>query len=155
MTQMTQKNNTKSDVSGNTRKRNWAFTLNNYTELDIKYILDTFAHEKLYIFQEEIGKNNTKHLQGTVGFLNAKSFKVVRKIIPRGHWEIVRKLKNSIRYCNKKDTKNGKQWKKNVDKYLLKNEHKKQIIPTEEQLSIIKKKIHDKMMKDSKLLRSI
>lgn len=61
--------------SGNTRRpplrKNWPFTLNNYTEEHIKSIIGSLDHRSVwkYTFQEEIGEEKeTPHLQGFVQF---------------------------------------------------------------------------------------
>ncbi len=116
---MTQADTKKSDGLGNSRNRNWAFTTNNYTKEDIEVLLTQFTLAKLYIFQEETGENGTRHLQGTVGYANARSFKSMRKLHPGTHWEKCINLAASCRYCNKEDTRTGEQWKLDVDKYLI------------------------------------
>lgn len=93
------------------RARSWCFTVNNYTDEDI----DTLTHHfleiyktKKYIFQEEIGKNDTPHLQGVVNFVNPQSFNAMKKISPTAHWEICRNLPAALNYCSKEDTRAGK-----------------------------------------------
>lgn len=98
--------------SGNTktppvRARNWFFTLNNYTEQDIKDLQEMKSGE--YLFQEEKGKNGTPHLQGIVAFPNAISFESAKRHIgTKAHIEVSKDLKASVLYCKKEETRIGK-----------------------------------------------
>lgn len=87
------------------KSRNWQFTLNNYTEEEIKTI-QVCGHE--YIFQEETGLQGTKHLQGGLFCKNAISFYSIKKIIPRGHIEVCKNKFATINYCQKGETRTGK-----------------------------------------------
>ena len=88
-----------------TKSRGYCFTINNYTEEDIKNMTCVDAE---YVFQEETGNNGTKHLQGFVYFKNAVSFNSVKKIHGSAHWEAAKKPKLAcIRYCSKTDTRTG------------------------------------------------
>ncbi len=120
MTQITQEKTRILNPICNTRNRVWVFTLNNYTENDIKYLLTQFTHAFLYAFQEELGNLGTPHLQGIVKWKNAKSFKSMRKLLSKAHWEPCKNLKASILYCLKEKTRNGRSWKKNTEKYIAK-----------------------------------
>lgn len=83
------------------RKRNWVFTINNYTEQDIE------ACDKVnctyIVYGKEIGAEGTPHLQGYVEFENAKTLKsVVKNLGGRCHVE-ARKgtAKQAAVYCKK------------------------------------------------------
>ncbi len=90
------------------RKRNWFFTLNNYTPEDIVDIPKWFEAQKtLWVFQEEIGDNGTPHLQGCVMFNNAKKLTEMKRGIPRAHWEVCRNKKAAVAYCTKVATRAG------------------------------------------------
>ncbi len=118
MTQKTQVDTRKIHDLGNTRSRSWVFTFNNYTENDIVSLLTQFTQANLFIFQEEIGgKNNTPHLQGVVKWNNARTFKSMKKLNNKIHWEKCKNIKASVIYCSKEDTRNGKQWSNNIEKY--------------------------------------
>lgn len=88
----------------------WFFTLNNYTEDDIKEIVPKFNDIcKRYNFQEEVGKEGTKHLQGTIELkvkMRWTEFKLNNKI----HWEKTRNIDKAFEYCIKEDTKAGRVW---------------------------------------------
>lgn len=118
---MTQDDSKKKQYDSNSRSYNWAFTTNNYTKEDIDNFLTHFTRSKLYIFQQEKGEKGTPHLQGTVGYKSQRTFSSMCKIHPGSHWTKCKNLGNSIRYCNKEDTRDGQQWKLNVDKYLMVN----------------------------------
>ncbi len=151
MTHLTQKKNTKTHDLGNTRSRSWVFTFNNYTENDIISLLTQFTPSFLYRFQEEIGKNNTAHLQGVVKFNNAKTFKSMKKINQKIHWEKCNNIKASILYCSKTDTKSGRSWEKNIEKYIpITNSQRKKLF--EKWLTLYKSKVLTNMKKNIKFL---
>ncbi len=86
----------------------WVFTLNNHTQEDIEIFknIDSSKVPRL-VFQEEIGKNGTPHLQGALMF---KSKGRPFTLLPhrRTHWE--KKIKQStpkqmFNYACKKDTR--------------------------------------------------
>lgn len=85
----------------NTKNRSWCFTWNNYTENDIRYLVENLA-ESRYLFGEEVGGNTgTPHLQGVVNFKSARSFNSVKKLFKDNHIEICRNWKASLNYCSK------------------------------------------------------
>lgn len=97
---------------GNTKQplqlKKWFFTFNNYTQKDIERLETYFkAVCKEYVFQEEIGENNTPHLQGNI-YLHKKmrwsQFNLPKEI----HWEKTHNYEAAIDYCMKNDTRNGK-----------------------------------------------
>lgn len=89
-----------------TKSRGYCFTLNNYTEEDIKNMTCVDAE---YVFQEETGTNGTPHLQGFVYFKNAVGFNTVKKLHSKAHWEAAKKPRMAcIRYCSKTDTRTGR-----------------------------------------------
>lgn len=103
----TQPRNTKK--SKDFRSRLWAFTLNNYTDEEVKELLSVSNCE--YVFQEEKGEETgTLHLQGFLKFKDGKTMSAVKKINERMHLEVGKNefaLKN---YCTKAATRNGKIW---------------------------------------------
>lgn len=82
----------------------WCFTFNNYSNDDISDLETTFKKIcKKYVFQEEIGKCGTPHLQGSIWLLKKQrwtEFNLSKKI----HWEPMRNEEASLRYCQKSDT---------------------------------------------------
>lgn len=97
--------------TGSPRKyRSWCFTLNNYDKKDIKNLEKEFKDEK-YVFQEEVGENGTKHLQGVVTFKNQRYMNGLKMIDDRIHWEVCKNVMASRQYCQKKETRKGKVYK--------------------------------------------
>lgn len=88
----------------------WCFTLNNYTLDEISAIVLVLGKLcRQYIFQEEIGKNGTPHLQGCFWLkvrLRLTAVKV--KINDRAHYEACKSWDDSVVYCQKEDTREGK-----------------------------------------------
>lgn len=81
--------------------RNWVFTLNNYTEQDIQDIKDCEALTYL-VFGFEIGESGTPHLQGFCIHEKKTSLGVMKKIIPKAHWEMARGTAvQAAAYCKK------------------------------------------------------
>ncbi len=117
MTKMTkdaqgENGNTKhSPLTSKMRYRNLFFTFNNYELKDIDQMTSDFKGAGAeYLFQEEIGKGGTKHLQGVAFFKQKKSFKQLKEFNPKIHWEKLRNKKAGIEYCRKTETRNGKQF---------------------------------------------
>lgn len=81
------------------RSRNYCFTINNYTEGDL---LQCKTLECRYlVVGEEVGESGTPHLQGTVCFVNTRTFSAVKKDLPKAHIEVCRNVQSSITYCKK------------------------------------------------------
>ena len=86
-----------------TRSRKWCFTLNNYSETELKLILvrlETLKH--IYIVGEEIGEQGTPHLQGYIEGKNAIKWDTLKKILPKAHIEPCKgSRKQNVIYCSK------------------------------------------------------
>ncbi len=92
------------------RSRSWCFTWNNYTVENLSHLShpDFFKTEIVkLIFQEELGKENTKHLQGFVQFKNQIDFSKLKEYLPKCHLEKCKSVAASIKYCSKEDTRSG------------------------------------------------
>lgn len=89
----------------------WFFTFNNYTPKDLETLETYFRINcKKYIFQEEIGKNLTKHLQGSIHLkkkMRWEQFNLNKKI----HWEKTNNINRADEYCQKVDSRNGRIFK--------------------------------------------
>lgn len=111
-----------SDSEGNTRPqkshtplqsnacKKWFFTFNNYTDEDISKIVPRFNEicDK-YAFQEELGSEGTKHLQGNIWLkhkMRFTEFKLNNKI----HWEKTKDEEAALAYVTKSESRNGLQW---------------------------------------------
>lgn len=90
---------------------NWFFTFNNYTDQDIEILESKFKEICIkFCFQEELGENGNKHLQGSIQLkkrMRWSEFGLSDKI----HWEITRNNTSADKYCLKEETRNGKQIK--------------------------------------------
>lgn len=107
---MSESSSNSSKRSGNTKQispsKHWCFTLNNYTEEEIKMIKEIDSSiVPILGFQEEIGEETgTPHLQGYLAFdRKRRPFEVFKT--HRIRWSKCRKIKNSINYIQKQDTK--------------------------------------------------
>lgn len=91
------------------RKRNWFFTLNNWSNEHKNTLISVFEKRGKYLFQEETGANGTKHLQGCIMLNSATTFDALRKCtgIPEIHWEIAQNKFACINYCKKEETRTG------------------------------------------------
>ena len=78
----------------------WCFTINNYTDDDIK-ALDKLDYKYL-IYGYEISKSGTEHLQGFFILRKTCRMSAIKKILPRAHLEHARGTdEEAIHYCQK------------------------------------------------------
>jgi len=93
------------------RSRNWVFTLNNFTEVElifVKELVATFPTIVRYVcFQQELGeKEETPHLQGLVVFHNPQRMSWWKKNLNRAHVEPMRgSIQQAEDYCTKQETR--------------------------------------------------
>ncbi len=110
------------------RARSWCFTLNNYTTEDsVSLSQQKWNNMEItkYVFQEEIGENKTRHLQGVVQFKNQVSFTSLKEFHNKIRWSKCGNLIASIKYCSKEETRNGEIFYfGNVEKWLWKDKSK-------------------------------
>ena len=67
--------------------KTWDFTLNNYTEENIK-TLEKFATDvNRMVVGKEVGEKGTPHLQGRITFKQSRRLRPCKKLLPRAHWE--------------------------------------------------------------------
>lgn len=85
------------------RHRKYGFTLNNYTEDDVKTVRSWITPSKYLVFGYEIApKTGTPHLQGFVHFINARCFSSMKKKLPRAHYFMIRGTdEQNQTYCKK------------------------------------------------------
>jgi len=83
--------------------RNWCFTVNNYTEDDIRKAKNLPC--KYIIFGKEVGESGTPHLQGYVQLAKRTRLTGVKKLINNQvHWEPAKGTpQQNIEYCSKQD----------------------------------------------------
>ena len=94
-------------MSKKSRLRNLVFTLNNYTELEEKNLMDR-PEFKYLIYQHEVGKDGTKHLQGYAELKRQIAFNKIKKFICFKRAYIDRRRYSQqacIAYCSKDDTR--------------------------------------------------
>jgi len=96
------------------RARGWCFTLNNPTDDEEAYVLETcecgvHGEVKWYVFQREEGEAGTPHLQGAIRWDNAKTFANAKDAVSRrAHMEVMRQSKASQDYCSKSEGRIGR-----------------------------------------------
>ena len=94
------------------KKRDFPFTLNNYSKLEYSLIKDIEC--KFLIVGEEISESGTPHLQGYIEFKNPRSFNAIKKVLGiRAHIEPQRygTPKQAAGYC----CKGNKKWPEGTD----------------------------------------
>lgn len=85
--------------------RSYVFTINNYTDDDLKELERISKVAKKLVAQVERGEEGTPHVQGVVQFKNPKTFATLKKQLPRAHIEKCKDLNAAIKYCCKEDTR--------------------------------------------------
>jgi len=99
--------NTSNSSSSSIRSRYWVFTYCNYDKNRLADLTQKLGVLGEYIFQEEIGEKGTPHLQGFLGFKNARGIGFQMEFAKAFHWEVCRSRMASIKYCSKDDTRAG------------------------------------------------
>lgn len=107
--------NTESQSSAKKRANayyRWCFTLNNYTTddiLELRLKLNRLC--KQYVFQEETGKEGTRHLQGSISLKVKQRLTTMKDIDSRIHWEATRNAECADAYACKEETRTGNVYK--------------------------------------------
>lgn len=88
------------------RKRDWCFTLNNYTTDEFEYLNSLMVNDGLVymVVGKECGESGTKHLQGYIYFKSAKTMSAVKKYLKcdRLHLETTKGTpQQASDYCKK------------------------------------------------------
>ena len=92
----------------------WVFTFNNYCDNDILEIVPILNEKCVkYVFQEEKGENGTKHLQGAI-LVKEKIRPTELNLSKKIHWEACKYWEESVKYCQKEATRNGKIYTKGI-----------------------------------------
>lgn len=112
---------TQSDTEreGNTkssRTRNYCFTVNNYSNIELDSIEKYLNNSNCdYVLGLEVGEEGTPHIQGCIKFKNPVYFSALKKNIPRAHIETQKGTwQQNIDYCTK-----GQKYKTNMKKLML------------------------------------
>lgn len=94
----------------------WCFTFNNYSVEQVEQMEQILRHEcRWYVFQEEVGRQGTEHLQGTICLKVKQRLTQMKKINPKIHWEATKSVSASIAYCTKAATATGKIYTHGID----------------------------------------
>jgi hypothetical protein len=89
----------------------WVFTLNNYSELDIEFLISLYGPRprkiQRLVFQKEIGENQTPHLQGYLELWNNMRFRPLKRLLgDRYHIERRAGTRDQAKaYAMKEDTR--------------------------------------------------
>ena len=78
--------------------RTWVFTVNNYTEEDIKWVMVLECNK--IVCSKEMGDEGTPHLQGAVTFKRMYTLNQLKKLHGKAHWEVAL-AKQDFNYCKK------------------------------------------------------
>lgn len=90
-------------IKDDCKRRDWGFTLNNYTSDDEALVLLMAEKSQFIVVGKERGEENgTPHYQGYVYFSNARSFKSMKKLLPRAHYFVPNGTPDqNATYCRK------------------------------------------------------
>lgn len=85
-----------------TRGKSWCFTLNNYTEDDVNFLINEEQSTYL-VFGKEVGESGTPHLQGYVNWgKTVKRRAAMVKFLPRASWRVANGTADeNYAYCTK------------------------------------------------------
>ncbi len=93
------------------RYRDWCFTWNGIPEhIPRDRIPESLLCAKYVICQLERGENGNIHFQGTAIFSTLKSIGQMVKLCPGAHWEPARSIANSVKYCEKEESRIDGPW---------------------------------------------
>lgn len=86
----------------------WCFTYNNPVDGTGEQLCHTLRAEcDWFVFQEETGKEGTKHFQGTLKLKKRQRLTEIRRFDPNIHWEPTKSVNASKVYCTKNETRTG------------------------------------------------
>jgi len=94
--------------------KHYCFTFNNYqNSSNSSKVCDVLREiTKKFVFQEETGENGTPHLQGYIELNTKRRITELKKFLgDKVHWEVCRNIEDSIKYCQKEDTRTGEVFK--------------------------------------------
>jgi len=85
------------------KTRQWVFTVNNPTPLEVEVLKATNNLCKYMIVGHEVGENGTPHLQGYVTMKNAYRFTSIKQLMDdRAHVEPAKgNIEQNFKYCSK------------------------------------------------------
>lgn len=102
----TETSSTSSAVKREPAAKRWCFTWNNFDNAPgLQKNLEKISVK--FVFQEEVGEQGTRHLQGAVWFKNKLRLSALKKLGKGIHWEKMRNEEASLNYCQKSETSVG------------------------------------------------
>jgi len=88
--------------------KNWCFTLNNYSDNEVDVLRELFNSSTVNyaLFQREVGKEGTPHLQGYISFESRKRLTAIKKLVgDRANLRVAKGTALQNRdYCSKEET---------------------------------------------------
>lgn len=78
----------KGDSGADIRTRNFVFTINNYTDSDLKDVETLSAACTYLVYSREVGEKGTPHLQGYLVTKVRSRYAALRKLAPRAHFHV-------------------------------------------------------------------
>lgn len=96
--------------------KKWCFTFNNYTNRSKIDLEQAFRKNcSAYVFEKEIGKSLTPHLQGYITLNSKRRLTELKKLFDNTiHWEPCNNIPASINYCTKDANSNNDIFFKNI-----------------------------------------
>lgn len=88
--------------NSNPKAKHWCITINNYGVEDLASFVVQRANIVYYVVGKEVGKEGTPHLQCYIAWKSQKTLATLKKIWPKGHFEITRGTpEEAAQYCKK------------------------------------------------------
>lgn len=98
------------------KSRNWFITCNNWTQETHNKLLN--LKNCKYMFQHEVGKEGTPHINGVLMFVNQRKWKSLRNTIGEYWYKPALNVNACINYCSKVATRVSETYFTNIDKYI-------------------------------------
>lgn len=76
------------NIRTNAKAKHWTATINNYDDGDIRMFTHIEELATYYVYGKETGDSGTKHLQCYITFKKPTSLNQLKRIWPKGHFEI-------------------------------------------------------------------
>ena len=95
---------------------NWMITCNNWTQ-ETHDSIPKLSNCK-YLFQHEIGKQGTPHIQGVLMFKSQRTWAQLRKSIGKYWFRPAENIHACKNYCKKQKTRVGKKYFTNIPEYM-------------------------------------
>ena len=112
----------KENIDKSKKYRNWFMTLNNWTQQTHDILLCLKNCE--YLFQHEVGKKGTPHIQGILVFKNARNWEQMRKSIGNYYFRNAKNVNACWNYCKKVQTRVSDGYFTNIPRFMAKKPFK-------------------------------